>query len=121
MYDLNTIKKQNKPKSDLKPELMESITHTITIGRNIGADPMPNHKWQGFKSAIESFIDSHESEIFVKSEGYGIWDGIKESNFTFVFTTKKHLDIDHLKRLSKLFKQDAIALTSGTTRLIGDN
>ena len=117
MYDLNTIKKINK--NGFKGQYQSPQTYTLTIGRNVNKTPLPNHKWEGFKSSINSFIESHNSEIFVSSEGSGEWKGIKEENFTWVFSTKKYLDLDHLKSLAKLFKQDAIALTRGSTQLIG--
>jgi len=117
MYDLNTIKHINK--NGLKGQYQSPQTYTLTIGRNVNKTPLPNHKWEGFQSAINSFIESHNSEIFVSSEGSGEWQGIKESNFTWVFSTKKYLNLDHLKSLAKLFKQDAIALTSGVTQFIG--
>ncbi len=117
MYDLNTIKYINK--NGFKSQYQSPKTYTLTIGRNVHKTPLPNHKWKGFQSAISSFIESHNSEVFVSSEGFGKWQGIKEDNFTWVFSTKKYLDLDQLKSLAKLFKQDAIALTSGNTQFIG--
>jgi len=117
MYDLNTIKKINK--NGFKGQYQSPQTYTLTIGRNVNKTPLPNHKWKGFQSAINSFIESHNSEIFVSSEGSGKWEGITENNFTWVFSTKKYLDLDHLRSLAKLFRQDAIALTRGSTQFIG--
>lgn len=122
MLDLNTIKQVNK--KGFKPKLIEPTTHTITIGRNIGKHSMANHRWKGFKSCIESFIDSHNGIIFVNSAGHGIWvdskgQEIKEENQTYVFSSMEFLNKSELKRIAKLFKQDAIALTSGSTQFIG--
>jgi len=117
MYDLNTIKKINK--NGFKGQYQSPQTYTLTIGRNVNKTPLPNHKWRGFQSAISSFIENHNSEVFVSSEGSGEWQGVKESNFTWVFSTKKYLDLDYLKSLAKLFRQDAIALTRGSTQFIG--
>ena len=122
MLDLNTIKQVNK--KGFKPELIEPTTHTITIGRNVGNKPLPNHKWRGFKSCIESFIESHNGKTFVNSSGNGIWvdskgQEIKEENQTFVFSSNEFLNKSELKRIAKLFRQDAIALTSGNTQFIG--
>ncbi len=122
MQDLNTIKQVNE--KGFKPKLVEPTTHTITIGRNVGIKPLPNHRWQGFKSCVESFIDSHNGTIFVSSPGEGIWvdskgQEIKEENHTFVFSSKEFLNKSELKRIAKLFRQDAIALTSGNTQFIG--
>ena len=122
MQDLNIIKQVNK--KGFKPKLVEPTTHTITIGRNVGSKSLPNHKWNGFKSCIESFIDSHNGTIFVNSSGNGIWvdskgQEIKEENQTFVFSSKEFLNKSELRRIAKLFRQDAIALTSGSTQFIG--
>ena len=122
MLDLNTIKQVNK--KGFKPKLVNPTTHTITIGRNVGNKPLSNHRWQGFKSCIESFIDSHSGIIFVNSAGNGIWvdskgQEIKEENQTFVFSSNEFLNKSELKRIAKLFRQDAIALTSGCTQFIG--
>tara|TARA_R110002020_G_scaffold221997_3_gene430315 strand:- start:896 stop:1264 length:369 start_codon:yes stop_codon:yes gene_type:complete len=122
MLDLNTIKQVNK--KGFKPKLVNPTTHTLTIGRNIGNKPLSNHRWEGFKSCIESFIDSHNGEIFVNSSGNGVWTDaigkeIKEENQTFVFSSNEFLNKSELKRIAKLFCQDAIALTSGNTQLIG--
>tara|TARA_R100000773_G_C4214576_1_gene113485 strand:+ start:1475 stop:1843 length:369 start_codon:yes stop_codon:yes gene_type:complete len=122
MLDLNTIKQVNK--KGFKPKLVNPTTHTITIGRNVGNQPLSNHRWKGFKSCIESFIDSHNGIIFVNSAGNGIWvdskgQEIKEENHTFVFSSMEFLNKSELKRIAKLFKQDAIALTSGSTQFIG--
>ena len=81
---------------------------------------MNKRKWKGFKSCLEMFIENHKSEVFVNSEGCGVWEGIKEKNNTYVFSTKNPLDLDRLERISKLFKQDAIALIAGcNTQFIG--
>ena len=117
MYDLNTIKKINK--NGLKGQYQSPQTYTLTIGRNVNKTPLPDHKWRGFQSSINSFIKGHNSEIFVNSRGFGQWEGIEEENCTWVFSTKKYLDLDHLKSLAKLFRQDAIALTRGSTQFIG--
>ena len=112
--ELKEINKTGLNRKHLSPQ-----TYTLTIGRNIEKKAMSNHRWKGFQSAINSFIESHNSEIFVSSEGSGQWQGIKEVNFTWVFSTKEFLDLERLKRLAKLFKQDAIALTEGCTQFIG--
>ena len=122
MLDLNTTKQVNK--KGFKPKLVDPTTHTITIGRNVRKKPLPNHKWKGFKSCIESFIEFHNGIIFVNSAGHGIWvdskgQEIKEENQTFVFSSKEFLNKSELKRIAKLFRQEAIALTSGNTQLIG--
>jgi hypothetical protein len=76
MLDLNTTKQVNE--KGFKPKLVNPTTHTITIGRNVGNKPLPNHKWQGFQSAIISFIERHNSIIYVHSLGVGIWEGINK-------------------------------------------
>jgi len=117
MYDLNTIKQINK--NGFKGQYQSPQTYTLTIGRNIENKAMSNHKWKGFKSCIDIFIQDHKGEIFVNSEGLGEWQKVKEMNCTWVFSTKEFLDLERLKRLAKLFKQDAIALTEGCTQFIG--
>tara|TARA_R110002096_G_scaffold268578_1_gene462454 strand:- start:105 stop:458 length:354 start_codon:yes stop_codon:yes gene_type:complete len=117
MLNIKEIKEVNK--TGFKRQYQSPQTHTITIGRNVGDTPLPEHKWKGFQSAISTFIKNHNSEIFVNSKGFGKWENCEEENFTWVFSTKEFLETDHLKELARLFKQDAIALTSGVTQLIG--
>ena len=127
MYDLNTIINMNKPKAKTHTP-KEPKTYTVTIGGNIGHDPMPNHKWRGFKSALNSFVDSHiidtkTDKIYVQSEGFGKWidenkNVIVEKNYTVVFSSCETIDLKRLKRLARLFRQDAIAFTTGKTNLV---
>ncbi len=117
MLNIKEIKEVNK--TGLNRKYLSPQTYTLTIGRNVNKTPLPEHKWNGFKSCIDIFIQDHKGEIFVNSEGFGEWKGVKESNFTWVFSTREFLDLGRLKRLAKLFKQDAIALTEGCTQFIG--
>ena len=144
MYDLNTIINMNKPKEkkQTQNEFVNNSegsktvrhyekkpkTYTVTIGGNIGLDPMPDHKWKGFKSALNSFVDSHiintkTDEIYVQSEGFCKWtdenkNTIVEKNYTVVFSSCKPINLKRLKRLARLFRQDAISLTTGKTNLV---
>ncbi len=117
MLNIKEIKEVNK--NGLNRKYLSPQTYTLTIGKNIENKAMSNHKWKGFKSCIDIFIQDHKGEIFVNSEGFGEWQGVKEMNCTWVFSTREFLDLERLKRLAKLFKQDAIALTEGCTQFIG--
>lgn len=117
MLNIKEIKEINK--TGFKRQYQSPQSYTLIIGRNVNGKPLPNHKWKGFKSCIDSFIKDHKGQVFVNSEGFGEWDGIKENNNTWVFASKCFIDKDRIRKLAKLFRQDAICLISGSTQLIG--
>jgi len=138
MWDLNTITKQNS--STYKPYCTDCglihhegncktsyRTATITIGRNItGTDEtrlrqLTKHSWQMFKRSVRNIAEEYGTETFVKSSGKGKYKGVKEDNYTVVFSIDT-ANISELKSclsgFCQYFNQECIALTIGNTNLI---
>lgn len=86
---------------------MANTPHTValTIGRNIGATPMPAPRWDAFRAAITTTL----TITYGTGTGRGEWDGISEETFMAVGVV---LNIDavrtRLANLAREFEQDAI-------------
>lgn len=104
----------------------------ITIGRNIGHEPMDDKQWAWFKASIEFEIEAIlGGTLYVHgNEGQGEWeeeDGTKVSETNAVFTgtvpEAKGWTLEHvsLPQLGYEFKQDAIGLVLGRPVLVKAN
>lgn len=98
-------------------------TVTVSIGRNVGDQPMNDTDWQNFISAVGASVKRDAKAVYVDAAASrGEWEGIGEDSRTWV------ADIDEwdlgalrgsLKEWARIFRQDAIALTVGQTELVG--
>ena len=106
--------------------------YSLTIGRNIGSEPMTKLSWGWFQYDAMEMLRSAalDAALHVDAEersfGTGVWDGIPEDNATLSIRTTAKMDDSVLNRLRKsakalaaTYRQDAIALTIGTSELIG--
>ena len=102
-------------------------TITITIGRNVPTAGLPiemdDRSWAGFKNDVQTVLDNHYATVYVKAAaGRGEWEGIEEENATYVAALDPAF-LAHLRQalagLAYDYGQDAIALTVGTTDLVG--
>ena len=103
-------------------------TVTVSIGRNIGAVPMPEQSWADFTSDVESVLRLYCSTFFVSAAwSMGSWEGVEEESRTWVAELNSEGDepdpADRLEKslsfLATVYLQDAIALTVGSTVLAG--
>jgi len=101
---------------------MTSIT--ISIGRNIGAEPMTLTNWRDFISAVTRIIgyaDPNAVLYVTAAESIGEWDGVSEQSRTWVGSIADE-SVDSLRAmlraLASVYEQDAIALSVGHTELI---
>lgn len=98
-------------------------TVTVSIGRNVGSEPMPDYEWSQFVELVRLAVKRDASAVYVDAAASrGEWEGIAEDSRTWV------ADIDEwdlgalrnsLRQYAVTFGQDAIALTVGTTELVG--
>lgn len=106
--------------------------YSLTIGRNVGSDPMPPIQWCSCRNDAMEILRSaaRDAALHVDAEersfGIGVWDGIAEDNATLSIRTTAKIDDSILNQLRKsvkalaaTYRQDAIALTIGTSELIG--
>lgn len=97
-------------------------TVTITVGRNIGTEPMHDCEWDELRTDLRALLARLGATVHVDcAAGRGTWDGIEEENVT----TVAGLDAGALDALATgvatlrdRFRQDAVAMTIGETVLI---
>lgn len=95
-------------------------TATVTIGRNVGEQPLPDDDWQAFKDATRRVLDG--SDIWTDADYIGAWEGVTEDAHVYVagLPDGNHDDIRKaLVSLAAQYHQDAIGLTIGTAQLVG--
>lgn len=97
-------------------------TVTISIGRNVGDQPMSADKWRRFRADIGRRLRAAGANVFVDTAvSTGTWDGVREQSATWVASVEANrLETIRvgLERACRLFQQDAIALTIGQTELL---
>jgi len=98
-------------------------TITVSIGRNVGSEPMSERRWAMFRNTIRNTILDNLGAIFVDGAySRGEWDGITETSATWVADVEE-FTVPYLERefarIAREYLQDAIALTVGKTVLVG--
>lgn len=86
---------------------------SITIGRNIGKNPMTTGSWVDFKTATFGVLNTHskiDGAIFM-GEGLGVWGYEQEDAHAFIVLADEVDEPalrDDLAKLAKKYQQDAI-------------
>lgn len=106
--------------------------YSVTIGRNIGNDPMSTHDWRVFRETVTlhltvvASLDDVQIDAIETTRGTGEWNGVREDNARVVMRTLSPLSETalgnlrvRLGNLATANMQDAIAFTIGTSELIG--
>lgn len=97
-----------------------STTVTVSIGRNVGDEPMSQDRFDSFRDATWTTLEGHGAVIHFVGTGTGYWDGGTEQSITFVASIENVAGLYRaLELLAFNFDQDAIALTTGTTSFPG--
>lgn len=108
------------------------MKHTIvvTIGRNIGSDPMLPAMWRQFKEDVAYVLRECGASIIQQpridsdADAVGMWEGaVCEEAATFVaFIDARYraTPVPHLRKLAAKYSQDAIGwiVADGTDNLI---
>lgn len=97
-------------------------TIVVSIGRNVGDEPMDAEQWLRFRGHIVDAVQEREFDIVFEGEGTGTYEGQREPSFTLVATgrpTKVAGLYYALDDLAREFGQDSIALTAGNTSFPG--
>lgn len=100
----------------------------ISIGRNVGENPMDSFDWALFQTTIRPVINllrgTRTQVIEVDGKG-GEWLGIPEETHVFMIINpliKDQFIVDHIREclrgIAQEFGQDAIALVFGTSTLV---
>jgi hypothetical protein len=106
-------------------EIVVIKTITVSIGRAVGNEPMDTRNWRKFVRVVNTLVADNATDVWVRSaKSFNTWVSIPEESRTWVFDLDsgkiEHLDTV-IESIRLDFGQDAIARTSGTTRLVGIN
>ena len=97
----------------------------VTIGRNVGIEPMSDARWSEFQDRVIATVRRHfaHSQSFGPFYGVGEWDGVTEESAVLTFLTSYPGSTDRfavdLAELSSEYDQDAIAWSFGPANLAG--
>jgi hypothetical protein len=100
----------------------DTVTVTVSIGRNIGTVPLASAGWSQFRDAIAGILTDHGATIHVRgASSVGEWQGIEEDSSTFVADLDREV-IDRLLQdigtIGARYGQEAVAVTIGRTVLV---
>lgn len=111
-----------------------SYSITVTIGRNVGVEPLPASSWRAFQDAVAECL-AMWCRVGVRvgdfalshSHGVGEWDGVPEDNYTVTaYGIERLADAAQvfesvqgvMRSYAGIWRQDAIAVTLGTVSLV---
>jgi hypothetical protein len=95
-------------------------TISLTIGRNVDAEPMSDDLWTMFKAVTRMTLEEYRHDAIECHEGRGTWYGVTEDSYKVtILATQQWTDAElvNLRRevtsLAWHANQDAIAVTRG--------
>lgn len=97
------------------------LSYTVTIGRNVGSEPMSDDDWIEFQTLVQQTLERvlEPSAVFVYT-GMGEWDGeAEESTAYLVLSTIPAFSLldERLGMLAEAFGQEAIGWSCGAAHL----
>ena len=99
-------------------------TATVTIGRNIGDEPMPSHRWTAFSAKVGRIVSTRGLQVYTwAAQGQGTFTSasgkiIREESITYVYELEEgavKVTVSLLHDLALEYGQESIALVLGTT------
>jgi len=107
------------------PAVVDANIVYVAIGRNVGDQPMIDLAWQYFQDTTRrALVEVLGVEPLVYF-GEGEWEGVKEESAVFAVFTARGISLNartlirrRMERLADLYRQDAIAVTYGTSTLV---
>lgn len=98
---------------------MESVT--VTIGRNVGDEPMGADAWKVFGELVQRALADAGAEVWTDAQYTGSWEGVSEDARIFLAGADA-LDAHTLRRalgrIAGEFRQDAIGVSVGAAELV---
>ena len=95
-------------------EVAPTVTFALSIGRNVGAEPMSTERWGQFKSEIDHALSVFGATLYSKAESKGQFQGMPEHGCIWLGTISGHaMRIalkPHLAKLARIYSQEAIGL-----------
>jgi hypothetical protein len=90
----------------------------ISIGRNVGDEPMPKSQWRKFVADVLWAVSQSGGTVYATAYGKGEWDGIPERNAVVTFANADPSLNEKLRTLAKQYRQEAISVIAGKNELI---
>lgn len=112
---------------------MQPLSIIISIGRNVGSEPMSDEAWEAFKAEVLNrathplLWESKGPDYTGCTYGVGIWEGVEEQTMVCNVVGTSWFDTLNatgalsrtLGKLATKYNQDAIALTVGRPTMVG--
>jgi hypothetical protein len=99
-------------------------TITVTIGRNVGSEPMEQSEWNAFVWETRETIEIVSPELWANAAHRNSWNGTSEDSFIFYGPLFDETDAtveflrNRLETIATKFRQDAIGLSIGDSELV---
>lgn len=99
---------------------------TVSIGRNIGAEPMDSPSWYRFQLRLHDALEE-SGEIVCQTIGRSVWtdtDGLttSEESYSVVVAPYGPAEVERIRAdlagLARTYCQDSIALTNATAEFV---
>ena len=91
-------------------------TYWISIGRNVGAEPMRRGDWEAFQDATERYILRRRAAILTSVVGRGDWEGEPEETCLYLIQISG-AEVATLRSalayLARVYGQDGIGFVGG--------
>lgn len=91
-------------------------TYWVSIGRNVGAEPLSDEGWECFQDATEKAILRRRASILTSVAGVSDWQGLEEQTVLYLLTISS-AEVPTLRiglaHLAKSYRQDAIGFVGG--------
>lgn len=98
---------------------MKSVT--VTIGRNIGSEPMTTDSWLDFVDETSFVLRGYLKEVWTEALYAGRWDA-PEDSFIVYGPIRDDVYVNELRNelsiLASRFSQEAIGLSVGESELV---
>lgn len=102
---------------------METVT--VTIGRNVGVEPLAADAWNAFVASTRAAVEAATSELFAVAAYKGSWDGVSEDAALFygpLVTDDQGAVLAALRSrlavLASYYGQEGIGLSVGASELV---
>ena len=71
----------------------------VTIGRNVGGEPMNDDQWEAFRLSTYQVVEQLAGDVVTSAEGIGRWDGETEAAYVIVADGSRIADTTGLGRV----------------------
>ena len=93
----------------------------VSIGRNVGAEPMSAERWKAFRRETAVVVGAHCGQVVTRAKGVGVFDGVSESTAIVVADgAPQDADAfaDSIGALARRYGQDAIAVAVADVKFV---